>query len=125
MEIGDRIKRERVAAGLTQAQLAGLIGVDKSAVAQWESAASRKGISTTNLLKVADVLAVPIERLTGDDGLDRLDISAPSEIELVRLFRRMTPESQDIHLRLFRTSVGIAETREAERDPPKSKRIAS
>lgn len=124
MEIGDRIKRERTAAGLTQEQLAARIGVDKSAVGQWESVNSRKGITTQNLLKVADALAIPVNRLTGDDsGSDRLETTAIDEIEIVRLFRQMSADQQDIHLRLFRTSVGLNHPRESQRHPSQRKRI--
>lgn len=123
MEIGDRIRQERAAAKMTQVQLADAVGVDKSAVAQWESPASRKGITTDNLLKVAQALAIPVGRLTGDDDTHHLETSAPDEIELVNLYRKMGPEQKDIHLRLFRTSVGIAQTRETQSNPSEGKRI--
>lgn len=126
MEIGDRIKRERMAAGLTQVQLAERIGVDKSAVAQWESPASRKGITTDNLLKVADALAISVARLAGDDtSADHLETTAPDEIELLRLYRQMGPVHKDAHLQVFRASVGLTKPRKAQSNPPHGKRIAS
>lgn len=125
MEIGDRIKRERRAAGLTQEQLAKRVGVNKSAVAQWESPASRKGITSPNLVRVADALAIPVTRLTGDAGPDRLETEMPDEIALVRLFRRMGPGQQRVHLNLFYSSVGLAHPEEPERDPTEGRRVAT
>ncbi len=126
MEIGDRIKRERTAAGLTQQQLAERINVDKSAVGQWESPNSRKGITTENLMKVADALAIPVTRLTGDDSSsDRLETTLPDEIELIRLYRQMDSVQKDAHLKLFRVSAGLTKPRETKRDPLHRKRIAS
>lgn len=125
MEIGDRIRRERRAAGLTQEQLADRIGVDKSAVGQWESPNSRKGITTENLLKVAGALAIGVERLTSDnDARDRLETTDPREITLVRLYRLMTPIQKDAHLKLFHASTGIAEPSEPVSNPSNSRRIA-
>jgi transcriptional regulator with XRE-family HTH domain len=37
MDLGDRIKRARQAAGLTQAELAALLNVAPNSVARWES----------------------------------------------------------------------------------------
>lgn len=126
MEIGDRIKRERTAAGVTQERLADAVGVNKSAVAQWESSASRKGITTENLVKVAAALAIPVTRLTGDDSsTDRLETTVSDEIELVRLYRQMSAIQKDTHLELFRVSVGLAKPRETKGNPPNNKRIAS
>jgi transcriptional regulator with XRE-family HTH domain len=124
MEIGDRIKRERAAAGLTQEQLADRIGVNKSAVAQWESANSRKGITTSNLMKVANLLAIPVTRLIGGDETDILQTTDADEIALIKLFRQMSADQKDIHLRLFYTSVGLTKPLEPQRDPLQGKRVS-
>lgn len=126
MEIGDRIRRERRKAGLTQTQLAARVSVDKSAVAQWESPANRKGITSPNLIKVAIALGIPVARLTGEDeGTDVLEIKLPDELKLIRLYRLMGPRQQRVHLDLFHTSVGIAHPEEPESDPSKSVRVAA
>lgn len=124
MEIGDRIKRERVAAGVTQEQLADGIGVNKSAVGQWESANSRKGISTRNLMKVADYLAIPISRLTGEHEASTIQTVDEDEIALVKLFRKMDRNQQDIHLRLFYASVGLTQPLEPLSHPLQGKRVS-
>src|SRR6185312_2483162 len=110
MEIGHRIKKERMAAGLTQVGLAQRIGVDKSAVGQWESPNSNKGISLASLLKVADPLGISVNRLTGDaEDSEQLQITDQAEIKLVRLFRQMTAIQKDAHLQLFHVSVGLTQ----------------
>ena len=55
--VGGRIHAARVAKGLTMDQLAGLIGVSKGAVSQWESG-KIKDLSADNLLKLSDALEV-------------------------------------------------------------------
>ena len=56
MEImGDRIKRLRVARGLTQPEFAKLVGVTKSAVSQWEDGSS-KNLKLETLARVLHVL---------------------------------------------------------------------
>lgn len=119
MEIGDRIKAARKRAGLTQEKLAARVGVDKSAVGQWEAPGSRTGITTANLVKVADALGIGVSQLIGE-GEDRLETTAPDEIALLRLFRLMDTRQKRIHLQLFYTSVGLDHPAEPEGDPSES-----
>jgi transcriptional regulator with XRE-family HTH domain len=123
MEIGDRIRVERRKAGLTQVQLAERLGVDKSAVAQWESPNSRKGITLTNLLRVADVLAIKLSKLTGDHQDDGLFVKDDQEIALLKLFRQMPARYQRIHLELFYASAGLAKPEKLQSDPTHGKRV--
>lgn len=53
--IGGRIQYARIAAGLTQEQLASKVGVSKGAVSQWESG-TIKTLSAESLLKLADAV---------------------------------------------------------------------
>lgn len=56
MEVmGDRIRRLRIARGLTQEEFGRLVGVSKSAVSQWESG-STKNIKLETFLHVLEVL---------------------------------------------------------------------
>lgn len=124
VHIGDRIKLARRAAGLTQVQLAERLGVDKSAVAQWEAPNSRKGITLKNLIEVAKILGVSVASLTGDGNYtETLVVADPPEVALVRLFRQMTRRQKDVHLQLFYTSVGMTEPSETQGDPTERKRI--
>ena len=72
MEYSKRIRRARTVGDLTQAQLAMLIGVHRSAVAQWEQP---KGTmpSIAHLAKVAEVLEISCEWLATGRGRMKLD----------------------------------------------------
>jgi transcriptional regulator with XRE-family HTH domain len=72
MEYGRRIRRARTVGDLTQAQLALLIGVHRSAVAQWERFKGTKP-NAIHLAKIADVLEISFEWLATGRGRMRLD----------------------------------------------------
>lgn len=59
--IGERIAQLRKEADMTQAGLAELLGVDKTAVSHWETGASRPDLS--RVMAVADALGVSIADL--------------------------------------------------------------
>lgn len=116
MDIAERIRRERKRANLTQQKLADRIRANKSAVAQWET--GRTHPTSLNLIAVAQALAIPVARLTGEnDGQDRVEAQTPDEAALLRLFRNMTERQQTIHLNLFYSSTGLAEPVKLESDP--------
>ena len=63
--IGKSIKSNRLAAGLTQIQLAQLIGVTHAAISYWEN-----GVNIPNVLdciRIADVLGISLDELVGRD----------------------------------------------------------
>jgi transcriptional regulator with XRE-family HTH domain len=103
--IGTRIRAARERRGLTQSALAGLVGVTRSAVAQWET--GRSGQVGGNLTQIAAVLGVGVEHLllgaggaavTGElAGFDRV---AGDELALLRLYRECDTEDRQILLRL-------------------------
>lgn len=74
MRIQDRIRRARRHAGLTQAALAELINVRRSAVSNWESA-NDVVPSMQNLVSLATVCGVSLEWL----GTGRGDFSTQSD----------------------------------------------
>ena len=55
------IRDAREAKGLTQEQFAKLVGVTQGAVAQWENGMTHP--SFDKLMKIADVLEVPLDEL--------------------------------------------------------------
>lgn len=82
-------------AGITQRELAARLGVDKSAVAQWEGGGGGKGIRTSNLVEVARVLGIkPSELLSGLAPEDQLLLDDPKEITIIALFRRLPDRLQ-------------------------------
>ena len=63
MYFADYIKRRRKVMGMTQAELAGLLNVSKSAVAKWECG---RGIpDRANFRQLAKALGVTVETLFG------------------------------------------------------------
>ncbi len=60
--MGERLKRLRVARGLTQPELAKLVGVTKSAISQWEDG-STKNLKLSILARVLDALGTDLQYL--------------------------------------------------------------
>jgi len=82
--LANRIRQSRRAALLTQAQLANEVGVNRSAVAQWE----RKGgprPTSGNLAKVAVATKVSFDWLATGRGKSRDDGSPADEIPALEL----------------------------------------
>ncbi len=111
-EIGRRVRESREARGLTQSSLAALVGVSRSAVAQWET--GRSGQVGANLALVAEALGVGVSYLLLGEPGSPADRSEPpqitgNELALVRLYRRCGPADQAALVRLaHRFAVGQA-----------------
>jgi len=88
----------REALGLTQDRLAQLVGVSRSAVAQWET--DRSGQVRGNLARVASVLGVSVGFLvTGTTGEDGQFAATADERALLALYREIQGEGRDMLLR--------------------------
>ena len=70
--LGNRIKKAREQAGLTQEELAGLIGISRTAIARYELGEIEPKIR--NLIAIAEQLHVSVDYLLGIDN-DRPEIS--------------------------------------------------
>lgn len=94
----DRIKRLRKDNGLTQQQLAALVGVSTSAIGNWETRPKEipKG---DNLLKLAEAFGVnPAEFMkSGRKG----NHASPEEVQLLAAFRSLPKEHQLIAIKLL------------------------
>ena len=62
MKAGSRIRERRLAAGMTQQQLAEKVGVSKATISQWESGEIRM-IKGENLIMLSRVLNSPVDYL--------------------------------------------------------------
>ncbi|MBQ4094392.1 MAG: helix-turn-helix transcriptional regulator [Oscillospiraceae bacterium] len=62
--IGNRIRRARLQAGLSQQQLADQLELSRQAVGRWETDTVRP--STDNLLRLCRILNIPLQQLTAD-----------------------------------------------------------
>jgi transcriptional regulator with XRE-family HTH domain len=100
-DIGTRIRAIRRERGMTQDELADLVGVSRSAVAQWET--GRTGQVTGNLSRIAGVLGVNVEYLmVGDDKRAAGEVRQGDELALLRLYRECDPEDRQMLLRTAR-----------------------
>ncbi|MEA2768437.1 MAG: hypothetical protein QOD93_1399 [Acetobacteraceae bacterium] len=105
-DIGARVRAARRDRGLTQDELAGQVGVSRSAVAQWET--GRAGQVTTNLTRIADALEVGVEFIMyGDDKRAVAEARQGDEIALLRLYRDCSPEDRQLLLRTARRLVSV------------------
>ena len=66
MNIGERIKEARLNTKMTQDDLAKELNVSRSTVANWES--GRNNPDVESLIKIADILKVPIKSLLKENG---------------------------------------------------------
>src|SRR5262245_29744278 len=98
IEVGQRIKIQRLAAGLSQTELGESIGVTFQQVQKYENGANRVGAG--RLTEIARVLDVPIlalfegsatARLGGDDPFEpgRALLAQPHAIRLARAFHKI------------------------------------
>lgn len=94
--LGFRIKRLRMASGLTQGQLGALIGISSTAVGNWESGEFHpKGRYVT---KLAEALGIDVsELLDVTKCIDKL----AEEVQLLTAFRSLPKERQLIAIKLI------------------------
>ncbi len=109
--VGARIRAARLARGMTQADLAGAVGVSRSAVAQWET--ERSGQVRGNLTRIASVLGVSVEHLVrGVEAIGAVGPENATEQALLRLYRACTEDDRAF---LLRTAVRLARAADRER----------
>lgn len=106
--LAKRIRRARTGARLTQTQLAEAVGVQRSAVAQWETARGTRP-RVEHMVEVAIRTSVNFEWLATGRGPSHLDLveSTPTamlgdfadneqESRMLELMRRLPPRKQDM-----------------------------
>ena len=99
--VGERIRRVRSERAWTQDQLAGIVGVSRSAVAQWET--DRVGQVRGNLTRIAQALDVSVEFLLhGEDKHAPMSAASGDELALLRLYRECDAEDRAFLLRTAR-----------------------
>ena len=109
--VGARIRAARLAASMTQADLAGAVGVTRSAVAQWET--ERAGQVRGNLSRIAAALGVSVGYLLqGGEAAGGGRGETATELALLRLYRACTEDDRAF---LMRTAVRLARAAERER----------
>jgi transcriptional regulator with XRE-family HTH domain len=100
MEIGDRIRKERVARGMTVRELGKRIGTSGAAVSQWESGG---GIAVQNRVSLSDALEIPITDLMPKVARIAGQLAELNEQEalLVDRFRALDPKLREAYLRMI------------------------
>jgi len=83
VDFGNKLKELRTQAGMTQQQLATLVGVTKSVISFYEL--RERSPSPDILVKLARIFHVSTDYLLGIDKSDTLDISGLSESDVTIL----------------------------------------
>lgn len=117
MAIGHRIKQAREAAGLTQRELATVIGVSDGLVGQWESHKKKPGRET--LRRLAETLLVDMATLLSETqpSFKGVTVIDPNEIALLRRFRLMSPRQRENLLELLGVALDVRREIEKKREP--------
>ncbi|WP_428485981.1 helix-turn-helix domain-containing protein [Rhodopila sp.] len=125
VHIGSRISAARREAGLSQRALATATRVSHGLVGAWES--QKKLPGRENLVAIARVTGKPmsyfIENVVPD--LAEMVLTNADEIEIVTLYRQLTPGQRISHLNLFRTSVAVRAEIEQQSSPAKGQRVTA
>lgn len=88
MDIGEKIKIARITRGLTQEELGNMIGVQKSAIAKYESGRV-VNIKRTTLQKIADVLDMNPSDLIFDDYTTSISDSGTATVKRIPVLGRV------------------------------------
>lgn len=99
MTTGERIRAARIAAGMTQAELADKVGVKFAAIHKYETGKIEnfKRATIAKLAVALDVRPAYLLGFTDDPSADVEIAETAEEIALLRLFRAM-PENKKAHL---------------------------
>jgi transcriptional regulator with XRE-family HTH domain len=108
-QVGERVRRRRILLGLTQDQLAEVLGISYQQIQKYETGANR--ISAGRLAQIAEALEVQPGWFFGtSDRSDSAGSSSRAVIELVRNFSRIEDERVRTHLMaLVRSLAGSVE----------------
>lgn len=112
--LGGRLRVARVRAGLTQVELARMLGMNSVSLSNVEG--GRRGLSMKQLIRAAKILEVPVAYLLGVDEKEEEGMSTP-EGDLAKMVQLISTEHPDliVHLR------GVIEN--WERLSPKDKKF--
>jgi transcriptional regulator with XRE-family HTH domain len=97
--LAERIKALRIERGLSQKELASLVGVTSGAVSNWE-AGTRENIRGEPLFALAAALGVSPEDLLA--RAQTAEVAPVEELQLLAAFRQLSPERKRIALHLIK-----------------------
>lgn len=118
MGIKENVRRLRTERGLTQEQLAAMVGVNRSTITQWETGWSQPRMGAAQ--RLADALGVKISEIVGDVGsveyaTVHLDGMTADERDLIDLYRNMDDRARRDLLAIAR-SLSAARGGHSERE---------
>jgi transcriptional regulator with XRE-family HTH domain len=84
--LGVRIRLARAAAGLSQEELAGKIGISCQQLQKYEVATNR--VTVSRLIDISDALGLDVTKLLSDSVVDPVpDVNSLQKVEMVRLIQ--------------------------------------
>jgi transcriptional regulator with XRE-family HTH domain len=100
MKIGDRIRKERMARGMTVRELGNKFEVSGAAVSQWENGG---GITVRNRVNLSEALEIPIADLMprSEGSSNRTAELSPQESVLLDRFRALDPKHREAYLHML------------------------
>ncbi|GAA0655518.1 helix-turn-helix domain-containing protein [Brevundimonas lenta] len=109
--VGERIRAERMAAGLTQTQLGAAVGVTFQQIQKYERGVNR--VSASTLARAAKALGVPVIRLFPDldpptGGQKVLIGDIEGGVALTDCYAAMSPKQRTLLLEIARQFAGTA-----------------
>jgi transcriptional regulator with XRE-family HTH domain len=118
MKIGDRIRRVRLSADMSQREFAAAIGVSHGIVGQWES--HRKIPGPDNIRKIAAVAFVDPAAILygpGEHPPAGMLVTDLRQMALVRRFVLLSPRQQENLLELIGVAADVRRELEEKRHP--------
>lgn len=118
VDIGDRIRRARLEAGMTQRELALAVGVNHSSVAHWES--HRKVPGGENIKKIAEVTLTDPASLLSDAPRDingAMLVTDYRQRLLLQRFLALPKRAQDNLLELLGMTMDVGRNIDKKRHP--------
>lgn len=97
LAIGDRVRKQREARGLTQAQMGKALGVSFQQVQKYERGTNR--IASATLIRCAEVLDTSVAALCGEKD------AAPEVVPFIREFTKLDDDQRKAVLNLIRVMV--------------------
>lgn len=105
------IKELRISKNLSQTELGNIVGVERSAICQWEKGGRQPDIQA--LWKMADYFGVSVDYLIGRISNPYRDILSPAEIltdeerKLINYFRVLNPSMRAYVMQMVKNAVLI------------------
>ena len=99
MAMKDNVRRLRKSRDMTQEQLAGILGVERATVAQWEAGMSYPRMGTA--IELVKFFGISLDDLMADHMVDASDAPSADELKLLGIYRSLDENGRETALRLL------------------------